>query len=51
MARNVAKSSYVASAFAAAVCAFAVAMVVLGLSTSPRPQAGVDTPAVLTAAH
>jgi len=49
MARNVATHSRFASAFATLVCAWAVALVVLGLSTSPRPEAGLDTPAVVTA--
>ena len=49
MARNAATDSRFASAFATLICAWVVALVVLGLSTGPRPAAGVDTAAVATA--
>jgi len=51
MARKIRSDSRFASAFATLVCAWAIALVVLGLSTSPRPEAGLDTPAVVTAAE
>ena len=50
MARNVGTNSRFASAFATLICAWVVALVVLGLSSGPRSAAGLDTPAVTTAA-
>ena len=50
MSRNVCSDSRFASVFATLVCAWAVALVVLGLSTSPRPEAGFPTPTAVTAA-
>ena len=49
MAHNVATNSRFASVFATLICAWVVALVVLGLSTGPRPAASVDTPAVAAA--
>ena len=50
MTRNVATNSRFASAFATLVCVWAVALVVLGLTTSPRPEADLGVPAVTAAA-
>jgi len=49
MARNVRNDSRLASAFATLVCAWAVALVVLGLGTPARSEAGLQLPAVVTA--
>jgi len=50
MARNIGTNSRFASIFATLVCAWVVALVMLGLTTSPRPEAGLATPAAVTAA-
>ena len=49
MARNVGTNSRFASAFATLICAWVVALVVLGLSTGPRPVEDLPTPSVVTA--
>ena len=49
MACNVRKDSRLASAFATLVCAWAVALVVLGLGTTARSETAPDAPTVVTA--
>jgi hypothetical protein len=49
MARNVCNDSRLASAFATLVCAWAVALVVLGLSTAPHSAAGLQHSAAISA--
>ena len=49
MARNVGTNSRFAAAFATLICAWVVALVVLGLTTGSRPAEGLHNPAVLTA--
>ena len=49
MSWKIRSDSRFASAFATLVCAWALALVVLGLSTSPRPDAGLARPAAITA--
>jgi hypothetical protein len=44
MARNVRSDSRLASAFATLVCTWAVALVVLGLTTAPSSGNGFDSP-------
>ncbi len=49
MARNVRNDSRLASAFATLVCAWAVALVMLGLSTASRSEAALEVPTIFTA--
>lgn len=49
MARNVCNDSRLASAFATLVCAWAVALVVLGLSTAPHSEARLQFSAAISA--
>ena len=49
MARNVCNDSRLASAFATLVCAWAVALVVLGLSTAPHSEAGLQFSTAISA--
>jgi hypothetical protein len=51
MARNVGTNSRFAAAFATLMCAWVVALavLVLGLTSEPRPAEGLPTPTVLTA--
>lgn len=49
MAHNVGTNSRFASAFATLMCAWVVALVMLGLTTGPRPVEGLHTPTVVTA--
>ena len=49
MIRNVRNDSRLASAFATLVCAWALALVVLGLGTPARSEAGQQLSATVTA--
>ena len=49
MTRNVGTNSRFASAFATLICAWVVALVVLGLTSGPRPVEDLPTPTVVTA--
>jgi hypothetical protein len=49
MARNLRNDSRLASAFATLVCVWAVALVVLGLSTAPSSAARVANPPLVSA--
>jgi hypothetical protein len=50
MARNLRSDSRLASAFATLVCTWAIALVVLGLTTAPSSGADLASPPVATAA-
>jgi hypothetical protein len=49
MSRNLRNDSRLASAFATLVCAWAVALVLLGLGTAPRSEASFQVSTVISA--